>query len=293
MFDHPIIDVALGLVLFYIVLSLVVSAVQEWVASLFGLRAKNLRAGLENLIDGPGPGAEFARMVYDHPLVKNMAKAKKRPSYIAPETLSAVLLEVVAQKELGKAYSACTADQVRELVEKIAPESPLKRILEAFVDDSASVREGLKKRVAEWFDEGMTRVSGWYRRAVKLRLVIIAGIVAMLTNASTVHVARELWTNDALRTTIAQQAVEVADEGTESVGDDSLEQLRSFPIGWRTDADGAIIWPDGRLAWLATLIGWLITVAAVSLGAPFWFDLLGKVANLRGSGGKSQRPASG
>ena len=35
-------------------------------------------------------------------------------------------------------------------------------------------------------------------------------------------------------------------------------------------------------------LGWLITAAAVSLGAPFWFDLLGKVANLRGSGGKAQ-----
>ena len=293
MFDHPIIDVALGLVLFYIVLSLVVSAIQEWVASWFGLRAKNLRAGLENLIDGPGAGAEFARMVYDHPLVKNMARAKKLPSYIAPETLSSVLLEVVAKDRLGKSYSACTADEVRELVEKIDPASPLKGVLEVLADNSSSVEERLKERVAEWFDEGMTRVSGWYRRAVKLRLVIIAGIVAMLTNASTVHVARELWTNDALRTTIAQQAVEVADEGTEAIGDDSLEQLRSFPIGWRTDSDGDIIWPDGWLGWLATLIGWLITVAAVSLGAPFWFDLLGKVANLRGSGGKSQRPASG
>jgi len=27
-------------------------------------------------------------------------------------------------------------------------------------------------------------------------------------------------------------------------------------------------------------------MAAISLGAPFWFDLLGKVARLRASGGK-------
>ena len=33
------------------------------------------------------------------------------------------------------------------------------------------------------------------------------------------------------------------------------------------------------------LAGWFITVAAISLGAPFWFDLLGKVANLKGVGG--------
>ena len=38
-------------------------------------------------------------------------------------------------------------------------------------------------------------------------------------------------------------------------------------------------------------MGWVITIAAISLGAPFWFDLLGKVANLRGSGGKTGGPS--
>ena len=35
----------------------------------------------------------------------------------------------------------------------------------------------------------------------------------------------------------------------------------------------------------AHLFGWLFTAAAVSLGAPFWFDLLSRVAKLRGAGG--------
>jgi hypothetical protein len=39
--------------------------------------------------------------------------------------------------------------------------------------------------------------------------------------------------------------------------------------------------------------GWLITVAAVSLGAPFWFDLLSRLARLRGSGPpETSRPLS-
>jgi hypothetical protein len=32
------------------------------------------------------------------------------------------------------------------------------------------------------------------------------------------------------------------------------------------------------------LLGWLITAFAVSLGAPFWFDLLNKFVNVRASG---------
>ena len=32
------------------------------------------------------------------------------------------------------------------------------------------------------------------------------------------------------------------------------------------------------------IVGWLLTVAAISLGVPFWFDLLGKIVHLRASG---------
>jgi hypothetical protein len=38
--------------------------------------------------------------------------------------------------------------------------------------------------------------------------------------------------------------------------------------------------------WPLTLVGWLITALMISLGAPFWFDLLGKASNLRGVGTK-------
>ena len=40
------IDVALGLIFFYVILSLIVSSVQEWIASLLKLRAKTLRKGI-------------------------------------------------------------------------------------------------------------------------------------------------------------------------------------------------------------------------------------------------------
>ena len=35
---------------------------------------------------------------------------------------------------------------------------------------------------------------------------------------------------------------------------------------------------------LETLLGWLITALAITLGAPFWFDLLSKLISLRGAG---------
>lgn len=39
--------------------------------------------------------------------------------------------------------------------------------------------------------------------------------------------------------------------------------------------------------WFFVFIGWLLTAFAISLGAPFWFDLLNKVVKLRESGPKA------
>ena len=48
MLDHPIVDVALGLILLYSVLSLVASVVKEWISTLFALRAKNVQRGFRH-----------------------------------------------------------------------------------------------------------------------------------------------------------------------------------------------------------------------------------------------------
>ena len=39
-------------------------------------------------------------------------------------------------------------------------------------------------------------------------------------------------------------------------------------------------------AWLLKAIGWLITALAVSLGGPFWFELLNRLVDMRGAGKK-------
>ena len=38
-------------------------------------------------------------------------------------------------------------------------------------------------------------------------------------------------------------------------------------------------------------MGWVLTATAVSLGAPFWFDLLSRVAKLRGTGRRPEGAA--
>ena len=206
MLDHPAIDIALATILFYIVLSLVASSVQEWIASMFGLRSKNLRAGIERLI-----GDQYAERVYRHPLIGNLAKEGKLPSYIAPGTLSTVLLELIARDNASKSYATCTADEVRGIVGKINPDHPLKEIFDTWLTDGEDTANTLKNRLASWFDEGMSRMSGWYARRVKVIIFVIAAAVTIATNASSIHLVEQLWSNDALRTQLAAQAVAAVD----------------------------------------------------------------------------------
>lgn len=63
------------------------------------------------------------------------------------------------------------------------------------------------------------------------------------------------------------------------------------------DWPGPIWAPGGWERWLRALdqhlLGWLLTVLAVSLGAPFWFDTLNRIIAIRGAGRtpeEAQRP---
>ena len=64
-----------------------------------------------------------------------------------------------------------------------------------------------------------------------------------------------------------------------------IEKVKSF--SWKTHVIkvslyGVIIWSMIIIFW-SSILGYLITISAISLGALFWFNLIGKVANIRNS----------
>jgi hypothetical protein len=76
----------------------------------------------------------------------------------------------------------------------------------------------------------------------------------------------------------------------------SERTLHSLPIGWNcpAKADGSVDYVGcaeqavNDLT-LVRFLGWILTALALSLGAPFWFDMLNKFINLRGAGDKPKR----
>lgn len=124
-------------------------------------------------------------------------------------------------------------------------------------------------------------------------LFAIAVVLAGALNVDSFTIGQRLWKDDALRSAVVAQAgatvsakqAECAKGATSPV--DAAAKCVSevkrlgLPIGW-TEATS----PKHGLQYPAKILGLLVTAFAVMLGAPFWFDFLGKASQLRSAGPK-------
>jgi hypothetical protein len=319
MFDFPALDVAIGLIFLYVVLALVCSTINEGISTAFGMRARFLQLGLLNVLSAaPNPteqGKLALRRFYGHPLVQTHVRPSRGPdpatdptepeawwrkppypSYLPSRTFVAALTDMArdtaawrdaaGDEEAQKA--AARVEAAREDLEKTIASIPNTRLAEALLAVYRSV-DGDARRfhhaAEQWFDDAMERVSGWYKRRIQLFLLVIASVVVVLLNADSLTAGRVLWRDDAVRTAVVQQAQrEAADGIDEGEIEEAVRQL-DLPLGWDlTTGDGPTEIPNDVLAIVAKLLGLALTVGAVMLGAPFWFDLLSKIARVRSTG---------
>jgi len=161
----------------------------------------------------------------------------------------------------------------------------------------------VEENVEKWFNDAMDRLSGWYKRYVIYFLLGLAVAVTIGFNVNTIHIATELWSQPQLQAAItaeaqattsptsstsptsasSAQASTVADPQAASSTNlptikKALSNAETLPVGW-----GTVNQPS-TVGWASTIIGWLITIVAISFGAPFWFDLLTRMNSLSLSG---------
>jgi len=158
-----------------------------------------------------------------------------------------------------------------------------------------------KKNVETWFDNVMDRMSGWYKRWAQTLAFVIGLSVAVLFNVDSIYIAEQLWRNPAMRqasTIYIDNFVEKKTEGGLELnvndGEIVLKEIRKldFPVGWNDSRWNKSL--GGKTLsgepwyylwfWLVKVMGWLITAGATMLGAPFWFDTLKKLVNVRNTG---------
>jgi hypothetical protein len=321
----PILEVAVGLSFMYLLLALMITTITEWITRVANSRGTALVQGISQLL-GEGPkGGTLTTAILDHPLIRPLGQQKqgdrqRAPSYIPATLFSHALADVLTQP----VSSAVQATE--NATESAKPTSQLKVALRALAptfsqkltpDSSHSGVTGEVPfnflSVEQWYDDHMERVSGWYKRHTQTIVLVLAVMITLITNTSTISVAQRLWTDAPLRETVVEtakvrlqqgpplQTVEYEDpttpKPTKPVGPSDHtnqvlpedRQLLDRMVGWSGEQAN---FEREQGWWVAShLLGWLLTALAISLGAPFWFDTLNKLASIRSAGRSPQEAA--
>lgn len=264
LFGSTVLEAAVGAASVYLVLALFCSTVNEWIAHALDARADNLRRALASLFHGQllNEGIDFLNAFYLHPVVRGQTRGGEHFSYLPSRAFSAAVIDLTTCHVEGSVTFGDLETGIRKL-----PPGPVRRVLLTLIQNAGGDLERAQANIENWFNDAMERASGWYRRRAQVWNLLLAVLVTVATNADTLHLLQRFWSEQALR---------AAPPGT-------FQDLGPV-LGWTSDTFRA-----GPLDWASRLAGWLLTIVAVSLGAPFWFDILNRTVNLRNAG----RPPSG
>jgi len=309
MFGSVILDVTIGLVLIYFLYSLLATTINEIIASIFNLRAKKLKLAITRMLVDDNPNRTNLSMnlldeFYKHPLIKYMSvNGKRDPSFLTAGNFSKALIDSL--KKLGQikesfspeALSKTLADLKLPKGQNTIPSDTV-QLLESFLIDANNDLEKYRQYLETWFDDMMGRATGWYKRQTQWIIFIIGFVIAVGFNVDTIQIVKTLSKDKNAREQMVALAKGYLDSKTILPPSDS-SALNSLLIEATKQVKGEITNTNAimGLGWNSSrgndrnplplaIVGWLLTMIAISLGAPFWFDLLNKFMSIRATGAK-------
>ena len=242
------------------------------------------------------------------------------PTYIPSAQFAAALLDLAVRGPVATAGTpaafydaehtgaALSIETLRDSIRRV-PSPLVRRALLTALDQSGGDLARVEANLMAWFDGTMDRVSGWYKHRTQLWLFGIGLVSATALNVNTLTIAEHLAYDDMARSALVERAQGIVDAEKTAAdaapappadaaadADAAVAKARAdlarfqsemaalnVPIGWdrapqQPQPFGSWEW----FGWLARQVaGLFLTAFAVSLGAPFWFDLLNKIMVIR------------
>lgn len=323
-----ILEVAIGLVFVWLVISVATMEVQSRISVLLGWRAEQLEKSIQSMLKDETLVGKF----YDHPLIKELAPKNRngepikdklgnvrRPQYIPNTTFATVACEVImnAGKEGEDVpLDTMSISEMKASIHSLAEKNPnLSRLNHYLLPNMDKTADDIEVKLAEyrknteaWFGDVMTQASNWYKVRAQWMAFWIGLTVAIFMNIDTINIAQKLWQEPTARAVIVAQAqAEVQNDAPSTSISFSNAKSLNFPAGWTTtsletkscrmidiinyqfvirsagDCLSVTSLPALNNGWgiLVKLFGYLLSAAAASQGAPFWFDLLRKLVGVK------------
>ena len=316
-----LLEVAVGLVFTWLILSIATMHVQNFIGNILEWRASFLQQAILNMLKDPG----LVEQVYDEPLIQALGKIDKKgrlqkPTNIPNATFAAALMEIIinaGKDEADVPPESMSIARMRAGVKKLKAEHPdlartLERVLPGLENQTLDVEDTLAKyheNIANWFGTVMNQASDWYKTHAQTWAFIIGFAIALIFHVDTLNITNQLWREPTLRAVIVAQADSRLQSGQMEVNNVSKEfESLSIPVGWSTiPAEGLsscqwppkatnkpALWSVGECreltnlpkwgdfwGWIIKLFGLIVSGIAAMQGAPFWFDVLRKVIGFR------------
>ena len=344
MSGFPILDLVIGIIFVYFLLSIISSSGVEMILTGLRARATVLEDWLFKIFDKPviqpdGTKLSLGQAIMDHCSVTALSGNRKSTSYIDAKNFTSALIEKITFDPANPNSIAKDIDELINALEKTTLLSTeFQRVLLiyaneakdsylALTDKTESEIEIFRSKLENWFDSSMERITGTLKKKYsRPATLIVATIVTVFLNADSISLSKYLYSNPEARTRIAMQAysagtdsdfirqvqqIKITNTDTSSINSLSAQELKNKMIQKISDIDKAklglndvmpLTWRQGELndgnGHFSTLLlfskitGLLATILAIMLGAPFWFDVLNKVSNLRSTGAKPVLSAS-
>ena len=277
MFNSTVLEVAIGLIFCFASVALIASSIYEALASWLNLRSKTLLCGLTELLNAKtDSGHALLLSIYNdalaHPAgggaAESLKDVKNKPAYIPSKSFALALIHSIQQVP-GQ------LDNLEANINAVKDEQ-LRALLQNLYRKTQGNLNGFQHELATWFDAGMGRVSGAYKKQSQIWCFVIALAIAVGFNIDSVHLFKTLWLHPA---SIAQLNLSGANT---ALAIEAYSQLQTLPVGWNGQFELSMLLVP------SSIVGWLVTASASLFGAPFWFDLLKMLVRLRGTGTKPE-----
>ncbi len=293
-----ILEVAIGLILTWLIISMATSQFQEAIIESLGWRSTFLEHRLLEMFHDPALVEQF----YKHPLIESLSARtfwgkKRKPKGIPNPIFAKAAVDILLNA--GKSGNDIPAGTMSLETMKESMQDSLKYLnntnqivartvkylLPKLDEGTKEVETTLAKyreNVETWFDTTMSQATLLYRKHASLIALVLGIGIASTFNVDSFAIVNQLWRDPTLRQAIVAQAENINPEESFSVTgiQDKLDEL-SLPVGWNDETT-----PQDIKGWSLKLIGVLLTGFAASLGAPFWFDILNKMLGLKSGDAK-------
>jgi hypothetical protein len=174
-----------------------------------------------------------------------------------------------------------------------APEQQ-KAVLDALGNFGATVERATTQaydRFQRWFGSAQDRAEQWFQIHVRMVTIVAAILVSVFLQLDTVEIYDKLRHEPKLVEALVKTAPGTLEQGAPVQGQpDADAQKKAFAdLTARIDSTGFELlprgwfarWPTEKLWWFNHLFGLALSAGLLTLGAPFWFNLLKNLTSLR------------